>query len=193
MPSGSRWVPPAIEVAWTDSAAVPVRRPTRSGGCGRVERCETWLTAPLPPTRLAATLLYARNAVNELLQLFDRSATITESSLDANVILSRDLLYVPDQEIDGAFSPVSTVVTQLIDRLLDTAAHADTMRAAFDARLARGDFIGARLALDFLETEEDVDECMASLTRRIDDLRRTLSVGSTPRRYAIGWARRPSS
>ena len=51
MPSGSRWVPPAIEVAWTDTAAVPVRRPTRSGGCGRVERCETWLTAPLPPTR----------------------------------------------------------------------------------------------------------------------------------------------
>ena len=123
---------------------------------------------------LAAALLYARNAVNELLQLFDHSATITESSLDANVILSRDLLYVPGQEIDAAFSPVSTVVTQLIDRLLDTAAHADTMRAAFDARLARGDFIGARLALDFLETEEDVDECMASLTRRIDDLRRTL-------------------
>ena len=51
MPSGSRWVPPAIELAWTDTAAVPVRRPTRSGGCGRVERCETWLTAPLPPTR----------------------------------------------------------------------------------------------------------------------------------------------
>ena len=51
MPSGSRWVPPAIEVAWTDTAAVPVRRPTRSGGGGRVERCETWLTAPLPPTR----------------------------------------------------------------------------------------------------------------------------------------------
>ena len=49
MPSGSRWVPPAIEVAWTDNAAVPVRRPTRSGGGGRVERCETWLTAPLPP------------------------------------------------------------------------------------------------------------------------------------------------
>ena len=50
MPSGSRWVPPAIEVAWTDTAAVPVRRPTRSGDGGRVERCETWLT-PLPPTR----------------------------------------------------------------------------------------------------------------------------------------------
>ena len=123
---------------------------------------------------LAATLLYARNTVNELLQLFDRSATIIESSLNANVILSRDLLYVPDQEIDATFSPVSTVVTQLLDRLLDTAAHAGTMRAAFDARLARSDFIGARLALDFLDTEEDVDECMASLTRHIDDLRRTL-------------------
>ena len=123
---------------------------------------------------LAATLLYARNAVNELLQLLDNSATFTESSRDANVILSRDLLYVPDQGIDAAFSPVSTDVTRLLDRLLDTDAHADTMRAAFDARLARGDFIGARLALDFLETEEDVDECMASLNRRVDDLRRTL-------------------
>ena len=123
---------------------------------------------------LAATLLYARNTVSELLQLFDRSATFTESSFHANVILSRDLLCVPDQGIDAAFSPVSTDVTRLLDRLLDTDAHADTMRAAFDARLARGDFIGARLALDFLETEEDVDECMASLNRRVDDLRRTL-------------------
>ena len=123
---------------------------------------------------LAATLLYARNALDELLQLFDGSATFTESSVDANVILSRDLLYVPDLEIDAAFSPVSTDVTRLLDRLVGTAAHANTMRAAFDARLKRGDFIGARLALDFLETEEDVDECMASLTNRVDDLRRTL-------------------
>ena len=141
---------------------------------------------------LAATLLYARNAVNELLQLFDRSATFTESSLDANVILSRDLLYVPDQEIDAAFSPVSTVVTRLLDRLLDTAAHADTMRAAFDARLVRGDLIGARLALGFLETEEDVDdECKASLTRRVDDLRRTLrtDLQSTQKRLESAFCR----
>ena len=125
---------------------------------------------------LGATLGRARNAVNELLQLFDPATTITESSFGANIIRSRDLLYVTDVEVDVSFNPVSTDVTRLIDCLLNTAAHASTMRGAFDARLERGDFIGARLALDFLETEEDVgvDKCMASLAHRIDDRRRTL-------------------
>ena len=125
---------------------------------------------------LAATLAHARNAVNELLELFDPATTITESSFGANIIRSRDLLYVTDVEVDASFNPVSTDVTRLLDCLLNTAAHADSIRGAFDARLERGDFIGARLALDFLETEEDVDvdECIASLAHRIDDRRRTL-------------------
>ena len=56
---------------------------------------------------LAATLTHARDAVNELLQLFEHGAAIAESSLDANVLLSRDMLYVTDVDINTSFNPVS--------------------------------------------------------------------------------------
>ena len=123
---------------------------------------------------LAATLAHARDAVNELLQLFERGAAITELSLDTNALRSRDMLYVTDVDINASFNPVSTDEIQFLDRLLNTASHADTIRGAFDARLERRDFIGARLALDFIETEEDFDECIASLAHRIDDRRKAL-------------------
>ena len=129
-----------------------------------------------PPSAgpLAATSMHARDAVDELLQLFDSDAAFTESSLDANVLRSRDLLYITDVDLDISFNPVATDQTPLLDRLLDTSAHADTMRGAFDTRLERGDFIGARLALDFIEIEEDLDACITSLGKRIDDCRRAL-------------------
>ena len=129
-----------------------------------------------PPSAgpLAVTSTHARNAVNELLQLFDSDAALTESSLDANVLRSRDLLYVTEVDIDASFNPVSTDEIRLLDRLLDTSAHADTMRGAFDARLERHDFIGARLALDFIEGEENPDVCITSLGKRIDGRRRAL-------------------
>ena len=125
---------------------------------------------------LAATLMHARKALDDLLRLLDRSAASTASSPGANVLRSRDLLYVTDVDIDTTFDPVSTDEIPLLDRLLTTTTHAETMRDAFHARLERADFIGARLALDFLEFEEgaDVDEYIASLTDRIDDRRRTL-------------------
>ena len=129
-----------------------------------------------PPSTgpLAVTSTHARNAVNELLQLFDSDATFTESSLDVNVLRSRDLLYVADVDIDSSFNPVPTDESRLHNRLLDISAHADTMRGAFDARLERDDFIGARLALDFIDRDEDLDACTTSLAERIDDRRRAL-------------------
>ena len=142
---------------------------------------------------LAATSTYARNAINELLQSFDRDAAFTESSLDANVLRSRDLLYVKDVDLDASFDPVSTEETRLLDRLLNTAAHADTMRGAFHDRLERNDFIGARLALDLLETEDgvDVDECIASFVHRINDRRKTLrtELRSTQKRLESAFCR----
>ena len=142
---------------------------------------------------LAATSTYARNAINELLQSFDRDAAFTESSLEANVLRSRDLLYVKDVDIDAGFDPVSTEETRLLDRLLNTAAHADTMRGAFHDRLERSDFIGARLALDLLETEDgvDVDECIASFVHRINDRRKTLrtELRSTQKRLESAFCR----
>ncbi len=142
---------------------------------------------------LAATSTYARNAINELLQSFDRDAALTESSLDANVLRSRDLLYVKDVDIDAGFDPVSIEESQLLDRLLNTAAHADTMRSAFHDRLERSDFIGARLALDLVETEDgiDGDECTASFVHRINDRRKTLrtELRSTQKRLESAFCR----
>ena len=60
-PTGWRWAPPAVEGAWTGTAAAPARRPRRfwsilwsgmrSGGCGSVEPCELFPAAPLRPPR----------------------------------------------------------------------------------------------------------------------------------------------
>ena len=125
---------------------------------------------------LGATSTHARNAVNGLLQLFDSDAAFTESSPDTNVLRSRDLLYVTEVDIDASFNPVSTDETRLLVRLLDTSSHAETMRDAFDARLERRDFIGARLSLDFVQSEDDVhaDECLASFGNSINARRKTL-------------------
>ena len=133
-------------------------------------------TAPSAAPLAAATLARARNAVKELLQLFDRGTAFTESSLDANVLRSRDLLYVTDVDIDANFDPVSPDKISLLDRLLNPASHAGTMRGAFDTRLHRSDFLGARLALDFVKSEDDAiaDECIASFANSINARRKTL-------------------
>ena len=125
-------------------------------------------------TSLAAALRPARRALDDLLQLFDGDSAITGSTLAPDIILSRDLLYVTDLKIDTGLNAVSTDVAELLDRLENTDAHANDMRAAFDARLERDDFIGARLALDFIEGEEDLDACITLLGKRVDDCRRTL-------------------
>ncbi len=123
---------------------------------------------------LAATLAHAQGAVNELLLLFERTAETEESNLTKNVILSQDLLHVTDVDIDISLAPASTDPSQLLERLANTAAHAETMRGAFDARLERVDLIGARLALDFLETDEDADECITALAKSVRARRTTL-------------------
>ena len=74
--------------------------------------------ASLSAGPLATTSTRARNAVNQLLQLFKRGDAITESRLDANVLQSRDLLYVNDVDIDTSFNPVSTDEIRLLDSLL---------------------------------------------------------------------------
>ena len=118
-------------------------------------------------TPFAAAQARARNAVIELLQLFDLAAPIAESSLSANVIRSRDLLYVTEVDIDISLTPTSTDPSRLLERLANTAAHAETMRGAFDARLKRDDLTGARLALDFLETDEDGEGSIAAFAKSI--------------------------
>ena len=125
-------------------------------------------------TSLAAALRPARRALDDLLQLFDDDSAITESALAPDIILSRDLLYVTDLKINTGLNAVSTDAAELLDRLQNTDTHANDMRAAFDARLEQDDLIGARLALDFIEGEEDLDACTTSLAERTENCRRTL-------------------
>ena len=125
-------------------------------------------------TSLAAALRPARRALDDLLQLFDDDSAITESALAPDIILSCDLLYVTDLKINTGLNAVSTDVAELLDRLQNTDVHANDMRAAFDARLEQDDLIGARLALDFIEGEEDLDACTTLLAERTENCRRTL-------------------
>ena len=140
---------------------------------------------------LAAALRPARRALDDLLQLFDGDSPITGSTLAPDTILSRDLLYVTDLKVDTGLNALSTDVAELLNRLQNTDAHADDMRAAFDARLERGDFIGARLALGFVDCEEDLDACITTLGERIDDCRRALrtDLQSTQKRLESAFCR----
>ena len=122
-----------------------------------------------------AAVKHARNAINGFLELFDSPASVPDD-LNPNVIQSRDLLFVTDLDLDAKFQPVQNDKVDLLSLLLNTTAHADTARAAFDARLSRKDLIGARLALDFVDAEDDqnADDCRASLLQTIEGHRREL-------------------
>ena len=126
---------------------------------------------------LVATLKQAKTAVDELLQVLDSETEGRESDDVPDVIQSRDLLYVTALELDTRFTPASIDdAPSLLTLLLDSEAHADAPRAAFDARLARGDLIGASLACDLMDEEgdPDTDQCRESVIREIEDRRQEL-------------------
>jgi len=156
---------------------------------------------------LVAASRQARMAVDELLRVLDSEteAEATESADQPNVIQSRDLVYVTALDLDKNYSPVLyDDAASLLALLLDTRAHADTPRAAFDARLARGDLVGALLACNLLEAEggADTDRCRESLLGKLEgqrqELGRALAAGErrlehaftvdTPVRWEFGTA-----
>ena len=107
---------------------------------------------------LVASLKQARTAVDGLLQVRDSETDGRESEDSPDVVQSRNLVYVTALDLDTRFNPVGFEdARRLMALLLDGEAHADTSRAAFDARLARGDLIGALLACDLMESEGDPD------------------------------------
>ena len=140
---------------------------------------------------LAAALKSARRALDDLRRLFDDDSAITESAFAPDVILSRDLLYVTDLEIDTGLNAVSTNVAESLDHLQNTDAHAKDMRAAFTARLQRGDLIGARRVVDFLETDSDRDECIGAFDLDTKDRRQALraELGTTQKRIERAFCR----
>lgn len=126
---------------------------------------------------LAAALNQTRTTVEQLLRVFDDSGPASDSVGKSANILSRDLLYVTNLEITPQFAPKTHRDSpSVLDLLIDTAAHANTARAAFDARLERQDLIGAHLACDLIEANDDaaVDECREILVRKTRERQKEL-------------------
>ena len=127
---------------------------------------------------LAAALKQAGTAVGELLQVLDGETEGRQSAEQPKVIESRDLVYVTGLDLDTSYSPVrfGDDAAGRLALLLDAGAHADTPRAAFDARIARGDLIGALLACNLLEAagDPDSDQCRESMVQKTEGRRREL-------------------
>ena len=126
--------------------------------------------------RLAAARNVATDAIDDLRRISDHAFHPANANLTPEVIKSRDLLYIENLDLDTEFNPVDTTPSRLRELLTDTEGRAATMRDAFDARLERRDFVGARLALDLLETEDHQNavDLHAALDIGIDKRRKEL-------------------
>ena len=131
----------------------------------------------------AATLNQTLATAEQLVQVFDDSIPVRETDDKPEVVLSRDLLYVTNIDITHDFKPdTHRNAPSALDLLIDTADHAITARAAFDARLERQDLIGAHLACNLVEANDDaeVDDCREILGQKIrerqKELRKMLAV-----------------
>lgn len=127
---------------------------------------------------LTATLKHARKAISSLRQIFDEDApavNVTETSPD--VIQSHDLLYVTELDLDMKLRPAAHYGTaDILELLLNTAEHAETLADAFSRRLSRQDLTGAQLACDRMDAAADptVDWYRTSLDREVERQRREL-------------------
>ena len=125
---------------------------------------------------LTATLKNARNTIEALLNIFDNDsapAKMLETSPD--VIRSRDLLYVAGLDLDMEYRPANHHgAADILGLLLDTGSHAETLSAAFKARLSRGDITGAQLACEGMDAEGDpeANRCRTSLDQKVELERR---------------------
>ena len=129
------------------------------------------LDAAPPDAPLGPATALAKQATHRLLQLLDPSqrdgTTQAIHSLRSPArILSRDLLYVTDLDLDANFDPAAAYTSADAIRLLtNTAEHATTMPTASDRRLRRANFAGVRLACDDMEHSGDPEfgRCHAAL------------------------------
>ena len=153
-----------------------LRRDLYQYGSTATEAIETFM-ASVTSIALLATLKHAKRAVEELLHGLGGDGQGPDPGQDPDVIQSRDLLYVTELDLDTRLSPLLTndAVTTL-GLLLRTEAHANTLRDAFAARLARGDLIGALITFRLLEAEGSpgIEQCRASLDEEIENRRQKL-------------------
>ena len=140
-----------------DGAAKAIDRVTRSGVSGP----------------LSAALARARTTVDALRRLFEQHNSVGARAEDPDALLTNDLLYAAGVDIDLDGRPVAPPGgADILSLLADVGAHAQSLRTAYEARLARGDLYGARLAYQLMETiggtqgtADALDRCRASLER----------------------------
>jgi len=143
------------------------------------------------PEALLATLRQARTAVSELREILDGENPSGDSIEHPDAIQSRDLAFVTELDLDPRFNPRCLDDRQLLTMLMNNEAHADSLRTAFDARLQRGDLVGALLTLDLIATEEapEFDSLREALLETVDrrqrDLRKTLGASERQVEYAF--------
>ena len=132
-----------------------------------------------PGPALSAALVWAYDQVNEIATIFghDREASYPDAAEAFEGVLSEDLVYVTDVDLgpDGRVAEGADP-HDILNLLIDTDAHAETIDQAFDARLRRGDLAGAQAALEMMARGEHPREeaCRDELDRILADQRPTL-------------------
>ena len=115
-----------------------------------------------------STLKRATMTVSALGRLFKDTHKSDIRYEDPDHILTRDLLYVTAADVDvrGRLAAVRDGA-DMLSVLSHSVNHVDTMRAAHETRLSRGDLLGARLAYREMEAagdpEDDLEQCRALL------------------------------
>ena len=123
--------------------------------------------------QLSVSLALAEKTVKGLRDLFSDSNDRTMPIVaNPGTILSRDLLFVAGIDLDSDYKPIGESL-DVLTMLSDVAEHSATLEAAFDARLQRGDLVGASLACREMEASHDStsDRCRASLDQTLRNRR----------------------
>ena len=131
-----------------------------------------------PTLALDSALACAALAIESLRNLFrPGNESRPEIVMGPNEALADDLLWVTQLRIDALGAIHDAVAPEdALTQLIDIQSHADTLSAAFDERLARGDLVGASAVCKRMNAEDDdaLDACMEHLNRNLADSRITI-------------------
>ena len=122
---------------------------------------------------LSAALTRCRASLKALIDVFNGKEVDAPRHVDSpSRVLSRDLLFVTDLDIDTESGTIEHNSETALSLLIDSDSHASTLKNAFDARLVRGDLAGAAFVCEEMGTAGDPDE--ESCRETLEDVERKL-------------------
>ena len=133
----------------------------------------------VPGAELTAALVRAQDSVESLSRMFshDRDFSEAENAWDPRRLLTRDILFVAEQDIgpDGGIDE-DCPPGDALALLTDTGSHRKSLFDAFEVRLGRGDIAGAEAVCEQMGYEGDPqeDSCRNRLAPVFTDKRREL-------------------